>query len=198
MVRLGLFLRGTRRPYIRLVKKHSKQKWVKPKTKTYSKQKQRSDPLEINSSNIPHLPSVRIATDSQKRLMNRVWYSVFSNDQTFNLIAADQTIRPKPGNGLVYCYSVRGVIRYVGQTKKSLKSRMLTKFDNGRFGYNYTIKRLIIDAYKNSCLQIATNQVLLSELDEHEKYCIDFFGKSNSLWNIADNNYYRGQNRYIS
>ena len=171
---------------------------TKNKTKSSFSQAKNHSSSKINLEDIPYLPSAGSVNENQKRLMNKVWYDVFSNNQTFSLIAPNQKIKPEPGNGLIYCFSVKGIIRYIGKTKKSLRSRMLTKYENGRFGYNYTIKRLVINAYRNNFLQIATSQVPIDDLVEHEKYCINFFGKNNNLWNIANNRHYKFKNRYMS
>ena len=88
-------------------------------------------------------------------------------------------------------------MRYVGQTReRSLKRRMTRRQPNGHTGYNYSIKRQMLNAFRAGILEIQTKEVRVSHLDTTEEHEIKLYSKSNRLWNIEHNKHYRKYNRW--
>ena len=132
------------------------------------------------------LPEVR--TTGNKKLINLLWSRVFYSDGNLAKIAGRCAIRAEKGWGLVYCYLVDGRPRYVGQTReRSLSWRMTKRQRQGKIGYNYAIKRNLINAYRNGSLSIWTRRVKLAELNRLEKELIEKYGPSCRLWNQVHN-----------
>ncbi|MYB39872.1 hypothetical protein F4X86_01075 [Candidatus Saccharibacteria bacterium] len=132
------------------------------------------------------LPEVKTA--GNKKLINLLWSRVFYSDGNLAKVAGRCAIRAEKGWGLVYCYLVDGRPRYVGQTREnSLSWRMTKRQRQGKIGYNYAIKRNLINAYRNGSLSIWTRKVKLAELNQLEKELIEKYGPTCRLWNQVHN-----------
>ena len=139
------------------------------------------------------LPNVKI--NSTKKLINLLWSRVFYNDDHLTKIAGRCPIRTQEDEGLIYCYLINGQVRYVGQTREnSLKRRMTRRQSNGKIGYNYSIKRHLINAYRNGSLSIWTMRTAISKLDNLEKQLIERYAPYHRLWNQEHNKYFKMSN----
>ena len=129
------------------------------------------------------------------KAINHYWSVAFyDNLKSFTL---DSEIYTDRDYGLVYYFIVDGQIRYVGQTKeKTLRWRMTRKQDSGHIGYNYYIKRNMLDAASKGRLRIKTDRVLKSRLDGYEISQIRLYAPVNRLWNREHNEHFSKENYY--
>ena len=138
-----------------------------------------------------------IKNSRNKGLINYWWSTVFYNNDNLRRLANGYSLYPRQGYGLIYYYIVGGQLRYVGQTReRSLKWRMTRRQPNGHTGYNYSIKRQMLNAFRSSILEIQTKEVGVSDLDATEEHEIKFYSRTNRLWNIEHNFNYRQSNRW--
>ena len=139
-----------------------------------------------------------IRNTHNKRLINYWWSKVFYNSAILRDLANGHPLYPKPGYGLLYYYIIDGRVRYIGQTgERSLKWRMTRRQPNGAIGYNYSIKRHMLNAYRSHRLTIKTRETPLADLDAVEiKEITQHSGYGNRLWNVEHNQNFRKSNRY--
>ena len=141
----------------------------------------------------PYIRSVK--TPAAKRLVNHWWSKVFYNNDNLQRLAGGGQIYTKPGYGLIYCYVVRGTVRYVGQTREnSLKWRMTKKQASGHLGYRPVIKKNLLNAHRQGALQIKTELVPLAQLDRREQALIAGYSPTNRLWNVEHNPHFQFRN----
>ena len=116
----------------------------------------------------PYIKNVR-----NRKLINYWWSKVFYSPEHLKKMAGKHCLYPRPGYGLVYYYSIGNRLRYVGQTReRSLQWRMTRRQTNGHIGYNYSIKRQMLNAYGAGKLSIATEEVKVADLDRVEAEAI--------------------------
>ena len=68
---------------------------------------------------------------------------------------------------------------------------------NGHIGYNYSIKRQMLNAYRAGKLSIVTQEMKVADLDRVETEAIRANSKDNKLWNIEHNEYFKKSNRWF-
>ena len=156
------------------------------------------DSTATNRQSSPNQRPPFIKTHKQRRLIDIWWQKIFCDNENLTRIANGNPIRSDWDRGLVYCYLVDGVICYVGKTKQSsLKRRMTRKHPNSKtIGYNYFIKRNMLNAYRKDLLRIGAVEMAISDLDAHEQFCIRLFGQQNRLWNQEYNENFQKSNYY--
>ena len=134
-------------------------------------------------------PYIRsIASPEGKKLANYWWSQVFYDNDNLQRLAGSNSIYPTDGHGLVYRYIIRDRVRYIGQTReRSLKWRMTKNQPGGHIGYSPTIKKHMLNAYRQGVLRIETESVRIDKLDDREQELIARYGPTNRLWNIEHN-----------
>ena len=138
-----------------------------------------------------------IQNSRNKGLINYWWSTIFYDNDNLRRLANGCSLYPQQGCGLIYYYIVGSQLRYIGQTReRSLKWRMTRRQPNGNTGYSYSIKRQMLNAFRSGTLEIQTKEVKAIDLDTTEEHEINFYSKSNRLWNIEHNANYRHSNRW--
>lgn len=139
----------------------------------------------------PYIRNVR-----NRELINYWWSEVFYSPKHLRKMAGKYPLNPRPGYGLVYYYYIGGRLRYVGQTReRSLRWRMTRRQANRHIGYNYSIKRQMLNAYRAGKLSIVTREVKVADLDKVEREAIEANSRWSKLWNIEHNKYFNKSNR---
>ena len=141
----------------------------------------------------PYIKNVR-----NRKLINYWWSKVFYSPEHLKKMAGKHPLYPRPGYGLVYYYFIGNRLRYIGQTReRSLQWRMTRRQANGHIGYNYSIKRQMLNAYRAGKLSIVTREVKVADLDRLEAEAIEANAKDNKLWNIEHNEHFKKSNRWF-
>lgn len=136
-----------------------------------------------------HLPEIK--NTFNKKLIDKIWGNAFYKTANLRRIAGNCALSAKKGYGIIYFYIIDNQIRYIGQTReRTLKWRMNRPQKNGVKGYNYAIKRNLINAYRNGTLSIRTAIVKKDQLDRCEQQLIEHYGPTNKLWNKIHNEKY--------
>ena len=142
-------------------------------------------------------PQPYIKNSRNQKLINYWWSQIFYDNANLQRLAGGDRLHPRPGRGLIYYYVVKGQVRYIGQTReRSLKWRMTRRQPGGNLGYNYSIKRQMLNAFRSGSLQIKTREVGLADLNATEEQEIRAHSRSNRLWNIEHNSHYKKSNRW--
>ncbi len=142
----------------------------------------------------PGQPYIKNARN--KKLINYWWSEVFYSPDYLKKVADGYSIDPRQGYGLIYYYFINNRLRYIGQTReRSLQWRMTRRQANGHIGYNYSIKRQMLNAYRSGTLKIQTKEIRIADLDRIEEEEIRLHSKKGKLWNIEHNEHYRKTNR---
>ena len=138
------------------------------------------------NSIFPRIYSLK--SQKAQKLINKLWSKIFYNENNLHQIAGQCPLRTQKGEGLVYCYLINGQVRYVGQTREnSLRWRMTKKQKDGKVGYNYAIKRRLVNAYRDGSFTIWTRKMPVAKLDTFEKALIQRYAPYHKLWNIEHN-----------
>ena len=126
--------------------------------------------------------------------INKYWSLVFYNN--IRLFAGNNTITTAPSHGLIYYFVVGGQVRYIGQTrdKGGLRWRMTKRQQGGQIGYNFSIKRNLLQAASRNQLSIKTRSVLIFRLDRAEREEIHRYAPNGRLWNQEHNPYFQPSN----
>ena len=132
-----------------------------------------------------------------EKLINYWWSEVFYDNQNIKLISRGCEIYPRDGYGLIYYFIIRGQLRYIGKTReRSLKWRLTRRQADGTIGYSYSIKRQLLNSFRENSLRIQTKEVELADLDKTEAREINICSKAYKLWNIEHNPSYKTSNRF--
>ena len=139
----------------------------------------------------PYIKNVR-----NKKLINYWWSKVFYSPDHIKRMAGKYPLYPRQGYGLIYYYFINNRLRYIGQTReRSLQWRMTRRQANGHIGYNYSIKRQMLNACRSGTLKIQTKEIRIADLDRIEEEEIRLHSKKGKLWNIEHNEHHRKTNR---
>ena len=141
----------------------------------------------------PYIRNVR-----NKKLIKYWWSKIFYSPEHLKRMANGYPIYPREGYGLIYYYFINNRLRYIGQTReKSLQRRMTKRQSNSHIGYNYSIKRQMLNAYRSGGLKIQTKEIRVADLDRVEEEEIRLHSKNEKLWNIEHNEYFKKTNRWF-
>ena len=138
------------------------------------------------NDNLPDLEDIQ-----NPRLINLLWSRVFHGGHIVQKLASNSVVQTKKGFGLIYCYLINGKVRYIGQTRENnLYWRMTEKQEDGKVGYNDSIRRNLLNAYRRGYLSIQTKLVPLYHLEHYKKGLIEYYAPTNHLWNTDHNQYF--------
>ena len=101
-------------------------------------------------------------------------------------------------DGLIYQYLLNGELRYIGKTgMSSILRRWKRRFqDSGITGYDYNIKRCLLNAAWQGSLKIKIQKVPVRLLDSREANMIRKHAPFNSLWNRVHNERYFSESNF--
>lgn len=117
--------------------------------------------------------------------------------QNLSFFTGDSITHTDYYHGLIYYYLIDEQVRYVGQTRENtLKWRMNRPHTDGSIGYNFYIKRNMLQAASDNRLSIKTWVVPKNQLDSYEQAEIKRYAPSNRLWNQEYNDYFDPDNFY--
>ena len=123
------------------------------------------------------------------------WLELISQKGFLRQWAKDQVTKKRQGYGLIYLYCVGGKIRYIGKTRQdSLLKRIQEQFPSGIAGYDYDIKRCLLNAAWSNKLSIRTELVSLKKLEQREEKLIHLYAPFYRLWNKLHNQHFRESN----
>ena len=119
-----------------------------------------------------------------------MWRKVFhySNLEKLRNIITGPT-RMKRGRGLVYCYLVKGKVRYVGLVANNFNLKSFKKPLPA--DYVSKVKKAILQAYQQGDLKISTKLVNNAQLEKYKEKIIRQYQKHNKLWNCEHNDYFQ-------
>ena len=150
--------------------------------------------LAERASSTAILPSRDYFSVSQKAI-NYHWSTAFY--ENFEVFVQGSDIYTDENYGLIYYFIIDSQIRYIGQTKSNtLRWRMTKKQESGCIGYNYHIKRNMLQAASEGRLSIRTHRIPKTQLDQYEKAAIETYALTNKLWNQEHNHCFDKSNFY--
>ena len=131
---------------------------------------------------IPQLNYFKVS----EKAVNKYWSEAFYDNLKF--FTGSNPTSTYGSFGLIYYFVVNGQIRYIGQTKeRGLRWRMTKRQSGGVIGYNYYIKRNLLQAASRDNLVITTKRLPVFRLNQVERSEIRQYGPTNKLWNQEHN-----------
>ena len=130
--------------------------------------------------------------ERNRRQVNLCWKILTEQRNLLPYWVEGTPVATSRDDGLIYQYLLNGNLRYIGKTgMSSILRRWKRRFqDSGITGYDYNIKRCLLNAAWQGSLKIKIQKVPARLLDETEAKMIRKHAPFNALWNRVHNERY--------